>query len=289
MAVAQKPKRVVKKAPKSAGGNGQAQDWSHVRGYGWRHQNPDARDKVYAARLSAAPPAECDLRPEMPPVYDQGQLGSCTGNAIAGAMEYERDRQGLSDFVPARLFIYYNERAMEGTVSSDSGAMIRDGIKVVNSEGVCPETLWPYDTGMFAVKPPKRCYVAALTDRLVQYEAVQTLADLKDAISSKLAVVFGFTVYESFESPQVAQTGVLPMPDVQTESTVGGHAVVAVGYSDPKGHVIVRNSWGPSWGAAGYFYMPYQYMTGSATNSDSAPINGAYLASDFWALELVSS
>ena len=289
MAVAQKPKRVVKKAPKSAGGNGQAQDWSHVRGYGWRHQNPDARDKVYAARLSAAPPAECDLRPEMPPVYDQGQLGSCTGNAIAGAMEYERDRQGLSDFVPARLFIYYNERAMEGTVSSDSGAMIRDGIKVVNSEGVCPETLWPYDTGMFAVKPPKRCYVAALTDRLVQYEAVQTLADLKDAISSKLAVVFGFTVYESFESPQVAQTGVLPMPDVQTESTVGGHAVVAVGYSDPKGHVIVRNSWGPSWGAAGYFYMPYQYMTGSATNSDSAQINGAYLASDFWALELVSS
>ena len=289
MAVAQKPKRVVKKAPKSAGGNGQAQDWSHVRGYGWRHQNPDARDKVYAARLSAAPPAECDLRPEMPPVYDQGQLGSCTGNAIAGAMEYERDRQGLSDFVPARLFIYYNERAMEGTVSSDSGAVIRDGIKVVNSDGVCPETLWPYDTGMFAVKPPKRCYVAALTDRLVQYEAVQTLADLKDAISSKLAVVFGFTVYESFESPQVAQTGVLPMPDVQTESTVGGHAVVAVGYSDPKGHVIVRNSWGPSWGAAGYFYMPYQYMTGSATNSDSAPINGAYLASDFWALELVSS
>ena len=289
MAVAQKPKRVVKKAPKSAHGNGQAQDWSHVRGYGWRHQLPDARDKLYAARLNAAPPAECDLRPEMPPVYDQGQLGSCTGNAIAGAMEYERDRQGLSDFVPARLFIYYNERAMEGTVSSDSGAMIRDGIKVVNSEGVCPETLWPYDTGMFAVKPPKRCYVAALTDRLVQYEAVQTLADLKDAISSKLAVVFGFTVYESFESPQVAQTGVLPMPDVQTESTVGGHAVVAVGYSDPKGHVIVRNSWGPSWGAAGYFYMPYQYMTGSATNSDSAPINGAYLASDFWALELVSS
>ena len=289
MAVAQKPKRVVKKAPKSAHGNGQAQDWSHVRGYGWRHQLPDARDKLYAARLNAAPPAECDLRPEMPPVYDQGQLGSCTGNAIAGAMEYERDRQGLSDFVPARLFIYYNERAMEGTVSSDSGAVIRDGIKVVNSDGVCPETLWPYDTGMFAVKPPKRCYVAALTDRLVQYEAVQTLADLKDAISSKLSVVFGFTVYESFESPQVAQTGVLPMPDVQTESAVGGHAVVAVGYSDPKGHVIVRNSWGPSWGAAGYFYMPYQYMTGTATNSDSAQINGAYLASDFWALELVSS
>ena len=95
--------------------DGLVQDWSHVRGYGWRPQLPDARDKLYTARPKAALPSEFDLRPSMPPVYDQGQLGSCTGNAIAGAMEYERDRQGLSDFVPARLFIYYNERALEGT------------------------------------------------------------------------------------------------------------------------------------------------------------------------------
>jgi C1A family cysteine protease len=224
----------------------------------------------------------------MPPVYDQGQLGSCTGNAIAGAMEYERDRQGLSEFTPSRLFVYYNERALEGTVSSDSGAVIRDGIKVVNSDGVCPETLWPYDTGMFAVKPPKRCFVAAETDKAVQYEAIQTLGDLKDAIASDLSVVFGFTVYQSFESQAVAQSGVLPMPKPH-EATVGGHAVVAVGYSDSKDQVIVRNSWGASWGDHGYFYMPYQYMTGSDASSDSSPINGAHLASDFWAIQLVSS
>jgi C1A family cysteine protease len=289
MAVTPAPERTSKKAPRSAHGRKQVQDWSHVRGYGWRRQLPDARDKVYASRLAAASPAEQDLRPAMPPVYDQGQLNSCTGNAIAGAMEYERDRQGLSDFVPSRLFIWYNERAVEGTTASNAGAYIRDGIKVVNSEGVCPETLWPYDSAMFAVTPPKRCYVAALTDQLVQYHAVQTLGDVKDAISSNLAVVFGFTVYQSFESPEVAQTGVMPMPDTATEHVVGGHAVVAVGYSDPNGHVIVRNSWGPSWGDAGYFYMPYQYMTGATANSDSAPIDGAYLTSDFWALEMVSS
>jgi C1A family cysteine protease len=224
----------------------------------------------------------------MPPVYDQGQLGSCTGNAIAGAMEYESDRQGLRDVVPSRLFIYYNERALEGTVSSDSGAIIRDGIKVVNAQGVCPETMWPYNIGMFTVAPPRRCYVAARKDRLVQYEAVQTLGDLKDAISSSLAVVFGFTVYESFESSSVARTGVMPMP-ARGDRVVGGHAVVAVGYSDPKKHVIVRNSWGSSWGDAGYFYMPYQYLTGTKSSPDSARINGAHLASDFWALELVSS
>jgi C1A family cysteine protease len=269
-------------------GDERAQDWSHVRGFGWRPQLPDARDKLYTARLKGLPPTEYDLRPSMPAVYDQGQLGSCTGNAIAAAMEYERDRQGLSDFVPSRLFIYYNERALEGTVSSDSGAVIRDGIKVVNREGVCPETLWPYDIGVFTVKPPKRCYVAAEKDKAVQYEAIQTLGDLKDAIASNLAVVFGFTVYQSFESQSVAQTGVMPMRQ-PGEAPVGGHAVVAVGYSDPKSHVIVRNSWGPSWGDRGYFYMPYEYLTGSKVSSDSSPISRAHLASDFWAIQMVSS
>jgi C1A family cysteine protease len=266
---------------------GSNQDMSHVRGYGWRRQLPDARDKLYTARLKDLPPAKADLRPSMPPVYDQGQLGSCTGNAIAGAMEYERNRQGLGDFTPSRLFIYYNERALEGTVSSDAGAVIRDGIKVVDSDGVCPEPLWPYDTGMFAVKPPKRCYVSATVDKAVQYRAVQTLGDLKDAISSKLAVVFGFTVYQSFESAEVAKTGVMPMPK-PGDPTVGGHAVLAVGYSDPESRLIVRNSWGPSWGDGGYFYMPYPYITGSQISGDSSPINGAHLASDFWAIELVS-
>jgi C1A family cysteine protease len=274
--------------PSRVKGDERAQDWSHVRGFGWRPQLPDARDKLYMARIKGLPPAEYDLRSSMPAVYDQGQLGSCTGNAIAAAMEYERDRQGLPDFVPSRLFIYYNERALEGTVSSDAGAVIRDGIKVVNREGVCPETLWPYDTAVFTVKPPKRCYVAAAKDKAVQYEAIQTLGDLKDAIASNLAVVFGFTVYQSFESQSVARTGVMPMRK-PGEATVGGHAVLAVGYSDPKSHLIVRNSWGPSWGDHGYFYMPYEYLTGSKVSSDTSRISHVHLASDFWAIQMVSS
>jgi C1A family cysteine protease len=203
-------------------------------------------------------------------------------------MEYERDRQGLPDFVPSRLFIYYNERALEGTVASDAGAVIRDGIKVVNREGVCPETLWPYDIGMFTVKPPKRCYVTAAKDKAVQYEAIRTLGDLKDAIASNLAVVFGFAVHKSFMSQSVAQTGVMPMPK-PGDPPVGGHAVLAVGYSDPKSHLIVRNSWGPSWGDHGYFYMPYEYLTGSKVSSDTSPISHVHLASDFWAIQMVGS
>ncbi len=259
---------------------------THIRGYGWRPQLPDARDHLYATKSASQLPAYKDLRPEMPPIYDQGNLGSCTANAIGAAMEYERDRQDESDFPPSRLFIYYNERAVEGTTSSDSGAVIKDGIKVVNKIGVCPETLWPYDISIFTVHPPKRCYVAAKTDRALKYETLRTLGDLKDANASNLAVVFGFTVYESFQSQEVADTGVVPIPQPD-ESAVGGHAVVAVGYNDPHQQVIVRNSWGPSWGDHGYFYMPYEYMTGTRSSTDASTVNG-FLASDFWAIQQVS-
>ena len=113
--------------------------------YGWIPDLPDHRDRKFALSAPVPIPPAVDLRPGCPPVYDQGQLGSCTGNAIAAALEFERIKQGLPDFMPSRLFIYYNERAMEGTVASDSGAQIRDGIKSVNTQGDCPETLWPYD------------------------------------------------------------------------------------------------------------------------------------------------
>ena len=49
------------------------------------------------------------------------------------------------DFVPSALFIYYNERVIERTVSTDSGAQIRDADKDVAKQGVCPEPDWPYD------------------------------------------------------------------------------------------------------------------------------------------------
>ena len=119
-------------------------------------------------------PAAVDLRANCPPVYDQGQLGSCTANAIAAAIEFDRKKQRLTDFVPSRLFIYYNERVMEGTVSSDLGAQIRDGIKSVNKIGAPPETDWPYDIAKFAQKPPTKAYTDAKLDRAIQYQKVLT-------------------------------------------------------------------------------------------------------------------
>jgi C1A family cysteine protease len=129
--------------------------------YGWLPDVPDHRDHLYAAPVVhlAKLPARADLRSQCPPVYDQGQLGSCTANAIGAAIQYERRKQKLKpDFVPSRLFIYYNERVMEHSVASDSGAQIRDGIKSVAKQGDCPEKEWPYLEAKFTHKPPASCY-----------------------------------------------------------------------------------------------------------------------------------
>jgi C1A family cysteine protease len=250
-----------------------------IQKYGWQPDLPDHRDFLYAAPprfLGPNLPSSVDLRPECPAVYNQGQLGSCTGNAIAGAIQFEQMKQKLPNFVPSRLFIYYNERVMEGTVNSDSGAQIRDGIKSVASLGACPETDWPYVISKFAVKPPQNAYTDATKDIATSYQRLPQVANqMKGCLASGYPFVFGFSVYESFESPQVAKSGVVPMP-APTEKQIGGHAVMAVGYDDSKQSFIVRNSWGSTWGMKGYFTMPYAYL------------NDSSLSSDFWTIRLVA-
>jgi hypothetical protein len=219
--------------------------------------------------------------------------GNCTANAIGADVEFNQIKEkAVRIWRPSRLFIYYNERAMEGDVSQDAGAQIRDGIKSVAKQGVCPEGLWPYSddtTGpdpKFAQKPTQDCYDNAAKHLASSYEAVaQDIGDIKACLASGYPVVFGFTVYTAFESQQVASSGILAMPG-STEQVIGGHAVLCVGYDDSKtvqnpdgttstGMVLVRNSWGAGWGEAGYFWMPYDYIT------------NANLASDLWTIRYV--
>jgi C1A family cysteine protease len=268
-------------APRAAPAVGFTGAKRKVQRYGWVPDLPDQRDHTYAvpARLTTSIQANVDLREQCPPVYDQGELGSCTANAIAAALEFDMMAQGMSDvWTPSRLFIYYNERVMEGTVDSDAGAQIRDGIKSVASQGDCPEDEWPYDISQFAVQPPQSCYDDAVKHKAVLYQSVsQNLADMKGCLASGFPFVYGFTVYESFESDAVAKgdkAGWVPMPQAD-EQAIGGHAVIAVGYDDDDRVFICRNSWGDQWGDAGYFYMPYAYLL-----DDN-------LADDFWTIRLV--
>ena len=240
--------------------------------YGWRPDLPDYRDLLLTALPAGALPSTVDLESTLPPVYDQGQLGSCTANGIGGLVEFVEMVQHEGERTPSRLFIYYGERQIEGTTDQDSGAQIRDGMKVVAKLGAPPESLWPYDVAKFAQQPPAAAYAAAKQHVAVAYKRVaQTTQALKAALAAGHPVVFGFTVYESFESAEVAQTGVLNMP-AHGESVVGGHCVVLVGYDDATQRFKGRNSWGESWGIRGHFTMPYAYATSRS------------LASDFWVL-----
>lgn len=247
------------------------------RRYGWIPDLPDRRDFRYAAPLDRLGPLPhtVSLRGFCPPVYDQGALGSCTANAIAAAMAFDQRKQELAPLEPSRLFIYYNERVIEGTAGQDAGAMLRDGIKSVARLGAPPEPLWPYVVARFRTRPSRPAFEAALQHQAQRYERLTPdLDQLKGCLASGFPFVFGFAVYESFESAAVARTGTAPLPK-PTERLLGGHAVLAVGYDDRRRRFEVRNSWGTSWGASGYFTLPYAYVT----DPD--------LSDDFWTLTRV--
>jgi len=237
--------------------------------YGWRPSLPDFRN-VPADVGGLAIAEEVDPRGEMQAPYDQGQLGSCTANALAGAIEYNNRLDGKDFGTPSRLFIYYGERAIEGTLGQgDVGAQGHDGFRVARKLGVPPEADWPYDIARFEQRPPTQAFHDAALHRVPQYRhPSQTAVGLKAVLSNRQTVAFGFTVFEGFESPQVASSGIVPMPS-RGEQILGGHEVLLVGYlkSEPD-YALVRNSWGSDWGIGGYFLMPWDYILNPGLASD---------------------
>jgi len=240
------------------------------RQYLLKKDSEDLRDQYFTSshfKMASLLPKLIDLRTKMPAVFDQGQLGSCTANALVGLRQYcllqNKNLNSLS-----RLFLYYEERSLKGTINEDSGAELRDGMKVLQQTGCCPEKDFPYDITKFTNKPTYQALKDAAGFKIISYQRVADLISLKTALAHNLPVALGIAVYDSFESDAVAQTGIVPMPDTNTEECLGGHAVLAVGYDDVKGRVIVRNSWGSSWGDKGYFYLPYAFIQNADLTSD---------------------
>jgi len=240
-----------------------------MRRYGWKPDLPDQRDYRYKRSFKLFLPQKVDLRGFCSIVEDQGNLGSCSAQALAGNVELlDRKIDGEYSDV-SRLFIYYNERKIEGAINEDSGAFIRDGIKTLAKDGVCSEKLLPYNISQFAKQPSNECYLDALCRRISLYARLSGVADMLVCLADGYPVVFGIAVYESFETDEVAKTGVVPMPE-SDEVMLGGHAVLAVGYDMTEKRFIVRNSWGEGWGQKGYFTLPFKYVE--------------KLGSDFWTI-----
>lgn len=237
----------------------------------------DPRDLKLTLPVTASTlPPVVDFRNKCSPIEDQGQLGSCTGHAIAGALEYLENLQNEQPTRISRLFVYYNERVLENDVNQDAGAQIRDGIKVVATYGACDETLWPYVIPNFTLKPTDAAYQDALKRKALAYVSVeQTEQALMAALAASNPIVFGISVYSSFESLDVARTGIVPIPNMTQEQNLGGHCVLLVGYNAPNRQFLVRNSWGVTWGQGGYCWMPFDYVL------------NPQLADSFWAISKI--
>ena len=246
-----------------------------MRRLNWRPDVPDARDHLYAPKAvsPAKLPMRVDLRAKCSPVEDQGSLGSCTGNAIAGAIELLQIKAGAPVTDISRLFIYYCEREYLGEINEDSGAYIRDGIKAIRDTGAASEKTWPYNIGRFKTRPSDEAYADAARRKFKSYQRITTLGRMLQCLAEGFPFVFGFSVYEDFMSDRVARTGQARMPRAG-EEMLGGHAVLAVGYSQISRRFIVRNSWGADWGRRGYFTLPFDYLADRNLSDDMWTVRG---------------
>lgn len=238
-------------------------------GLGWQPDLPDVRDRYKIVAPVPITPTS-NVRDKLPTVaYNQGRLGSCTGQGVERVWRFANFLNGTPDVAGSRLFIYFCERVLEGTVREDSGAQIRDGIKSITRWGCPPEEFWPYDIAKFTKRPPMKAYRAAKKEQALLYERIPCdLNTMKSVLCSGFPFVFGFSVYSSFETDDVANTGIMPVPKPD-EQLLGGHCVTCEGHDDNRGAYLCRNSWGEKWGIPeipGHFWMPYDVLG----NSDMA-------------------
>ena len=237
---------------------------------GYKPMRPDPGARIYepGSTVRGALPPKVDLRAHMTPIEDQGQVSSCTANAVAGSYEYWVKRWTNQDYDVSRLFIYYNARWRNGEQDKDAGSVIQLAMDGLQNFGACAESTWPYQKPLVLQKPNAPSYEEG--SRNVVHDTRQVPVDLqawKQCLAEGNPIVFGALLFDSFDQAS-KRGGVVPMPQPSEigRTEHGAHAMCAVGYSDPEGVFIVRNSWGPSWGDAGYCYIPYNYLMSEKLN-----------------------
>lgn len=249
-----------------------------MRKYGWIKDNRDKRDKLFKAK--AVPPQSftpTDLRADCATVMDQGKLGACTAFGTVEMVHFVRKKQKQQDFTPSPLFTYYTTRQIENSVNRDAGAMVRNAIKSAVLYGVVQEEKWNYDITKFKVKPNPGVYAEALKHQTLKYHRINdgVIRDMQQCLFEGYPFTFGAALFASFESAEVATSGIVPIPRTG-EWQVGGHCMLCVGWKvlDGRNYFIIQNSWGTDWGDKGFCYIPFEYM------------GNRKLANDFWTIRL---
>ena len=251
----------------------------------YRPDKEDPNDKKYAAdRYSSEElPSRVDLRQHMSAVEDQGEVGSCTANAMAGAYEYLAKRTLGDSGDVSRLFVYYNARALEAEHNEDRGTSLRNCIQVLRVMGTCAEEIWPYDPEMLNERPSSEAYEDAARFLIEDAQRINIDLDaMKHCLAEGYPFAFGLVLFESFMK---SRQGRIPMPDIENEQFLGGHAMLCVGYSDQSQVFVARNSWGSDWGDKGYCYIPYDYIANPQYCADCWTIRKVTdldFSSDIW-------
>jgi len=219
--------------------------------------------RLYSA---AKLPSKVDLRKDMTSVENQGQTNSCTANALAGAYEYLTKKGSGRDIHVSRFFAYYNTRVKDnkGDESNieDVGATLSSTVEAAEEFGTCLESLWPFDPSNINTRPSDEAYQQGADHQITSASWLDhDLQEMKSCLAQGFPFLFGVTLYPSIEQAETA--GVVPIPNAfdYQQGQIGGHALLAVGYSDKSNSFIVRNSWGQDWGDKGYCYFPYDYLT----------------------------
>jgi len=199
---------------------------------------------------------DCNLKSKCPPVYISSNLNSCVSNSVAFIYHYTQKKLDIN-ISPSRLFLYYNTRMIENTINKDVGCQIKNCLESINLYGVCNENEYPYKIDNVFNKPPVNFYNPDIKIKFSKIE--QTIDQIKLALNNNYPIIFGFNVFESFESDEIEKTGIVPYPN-EEENILGGHCAVIIGCDSDKEVFIIRNCWGFIWGDKGYFYLPYQYV-----------------------------
>jgi len=197
-----------------------------------------------------------DLTSFMNPIRNQGAEGSTVGFAVASALEYQIHKRLDEQVTISPRFLYYYSKIEAGLdPHADTGAFVRDAIKVLRTKGAVSEESWPYKQGDLDSDPPEEIKTAKRFKISESYQ-VNSLEEVKNALQKYGPVVGGITLFKSsFKN----NAGILPDPS-PGEQIMGAQAICIVGYDDDKKLIKFMNSWGSDWGDKGFGYISYDYL-----------------------------